>query len=47
MIRSRLTAMVVALVAVIGGVVAVVVLTTLESRLVAAVDRELDRVPAL
>jgi two-component system, OmpR family, sensor kinase len=46
MIRRRLTATIVALVAVIGGVVAVVFLTTLESRLTAAVDRELDRVPA-
>ncbi len=46
MIRRRLTAAIVALVAVIGGVVAVVFLTALESRLTAAVDRELDRVPA-
>jgi two-component system OmpR family sensor kinase len=46
MIRRRLTATIVGLVAVIGGVVAVVFLTTLESRLTAAVDRELDRVPA-
>ena len=46
MIRRRLTATIVALVAVIGGVVAAVFLTTLESRLTAAVDRELDRVPA-
>jgi len=46
MIRRRLTVTIVALVAVIGGVVAVVFLTTLESRLTAAVDRELDRVPA-
>jgi two-component system, OmpR family, sensor kinase len=46
MIRRRLTATIVALVAVIGGVVAVVFLTMLESRLTAAVDRELDRVPA-
>ena len=46
MIRRRLTATIVALVAVIGGVVAVVFLTTLESRLTAAVDRELERVPA-
>jgi two-component system, OmpR family, sensor kinase len=46
MIRRRLTATVVALVAVIGGVVALVFLTTLESRLTDAVDRELDRVPA-
>ena len=46
MIRRRLTATIVALVAVIGGVVAVVFLTTLESRLTAGVDRELDRVPA-
>jgi two-component system, OmpR family, sensor kinase len=46
MIRRRLTATIVALVAVIGGVVTVVFLTTLESRLTAAVDRELDRVPA-
>jgi two-component system OmpR family sensor kinase len=46
MIRRRLTAAVVALVAVIGGVVAVVFLRTLEARLTAAVDRELDRVPA-
>ena len=46
MIRRRLTAAIVALVAVIGGVVAVVFLRTLESRLTAAVDRELDRVPA-
>jgi two-component system, OmpR family, sensor kinase len=46
MIRRRLTATIVALMAVIGGVVAVVFLTTLESRLTAAVDRELDRVPA-
>ena len=43
MIRRRLTATIVALVAVIGGVVAVVFLTTLESRLTAAVDRELER----
>ncbi|HET6665547.1 MAG TPA: HAMP domain-containing sensor histidine kinase [Acidimicrobiales bacterium] len=41
-----MTATIVGLVAVIGGVVAVVFLTTLESRLTAAVDRELDRVPA-
>ncbi|MGH9289312.1 MAG: sensor histidine kinase [Acidimicrobiales bacterium] len=41
-----MTATIVALVALIGGVVAVVFLTTLESRLTAAVDRELDRVPA-
>jgi two-component system, OmpR family, sensor kinase len=46
MIRRRLTAAIVALVAVIGGVVAVVFLRTLEARLTAAVDRELDRVPA-
>ncbi len=46
MIRRRLAATIVVLVAVIGGVVAVVFLTTLESRLTAAVDRELDRVPA-
>ena len=46
MIRRRLTAAIVALVALIGGVVAVVFLRTLESRLTAAVDRELDRVPA-
>jgi two-component system OmpR family sensor kinase len=46
MIRRRLTAAIVALVTVIGGVVAVVFLTTLESRLTDAVDRELDRVPA-
>jgi two-component system, OmpR family, sensor kinase len=46
MIRRGLTATIVALVAVIGGVVAVVFLNTLESRLTAAVDRELDRVPA-
>jgi two-component system OmpR family sensor kinase len=46
MIRRRLTATIVALVAVIGGVVAIVFLTTLESRLTAAVDRELERVPA-
>jgi two-component system, OmpR family, sensor kinase len=45
MIRRRLTAMVVALVALIGAVVAVAFVTTLESRLVAAVDRELARVP--
>jgi two-component system, OmpR family, sensor kinase len=45
MIRRRLTAIVVALVALIGGVVAVAFLRTLESRLVAAVDRELARVP--
>ena len=43
MIRRRLTATIVALVAVIGGVVAVVFLTTLESRLTDAVDRELER----
>jgi two-component system, OmpR family, sensor kinase len=46
MIRRRLTATIVALVAVIGGIVAVVFLTTLESRLTEGVDRELDRVPA-
>jgi two-component system, OmpR family, sensor kinase len=46
MIRRRLTATIVVLVAVIGGVVAIVFLATLESRLTAAVDRELDRVPA-
>ncbi|HKA85897.1 MAG TPA: HAMP domain-containing sensor histidine kinase [Acidimicrobiales bacterium] len=46
MIRRRLTAAIVVLVAVIGGVVALVFLRTLESRLTAAVDRELDRVPA-
>ena len=46
MIRRRLTAAIVALVAVIGGVVAVVFLRTLESRLTAAVDRELNGVPA-
>jgi two-component system OmpR family sensor kinase len=45
MIRRRLTATIVVLVAVIGGVVAVVFLATLEARLTAAVDRELDRVP--
>jgi two-component system, OmpR family, sensor kinase len=45
MIRRRLTVTVVALAALIGGIVAAVFLTTLESRLVAAVDRELDRVP--
>jgi two-component system OmpR family sensor kinase len=46
MIRRRLTAAIVALVAAIGGVVALVFLHTLDSRLTAAVDRELDRVPA-
>jgi two-component system, OmpR family, sensor kinase len=45
MIRRRLTATIVALVAVIGGVVAMIFLTTLESRLTAAVDRQLERVP--
>jgi two-component system, OmpR family, sensor kinase len=45
MIRRRLTATIVVLVAVIGGVVAVVFLAALEARLTAAVDRELGRVP--
>jgi len=46
MIRRRLTVTVVALVALIGGIVAAGFLITLESRLVDAVDRELARVPA-
>jgi two-component system OmpR family sensor kinase len=46
MIRRRLTATVVGVVAVIGVAVAVAFLRTWEARLVAGVDRELERVPA-
>ena len=45
MIRRRLTAMVVALVAVLGGLAVVVAVRTLEARLVDDIDQELEGVP--
>jgi hypothetical protein len=45
MIRRRLTAVIVALVAVVGLLAAVGVIRALESRLVADIDEDLERVP--